>query len=139
MNGKRFKEGSGSMTPVFQLTKRRGSLIILNEDLRREYIRGLPEGNYIEIIKRPDQVKSRREECYMWSVVIPLWEKHQGYTRREAYLDLLAECGPRDGGLIITTSDDRFTRQEYHRWVEDSLDYIAREGCVTPDPGEVAI
>jgi hypothetical protein len=125
------------MIPVFPISINKGCLEFEDMKKYQEYIFSLPDGEYLLFIKKPHEVKSRLEENYMWGCIIPLWADHQGYTRDEAYINLLEECGfGRDNGQLITTSDPRITKKEYHGWIERSRDFMALHGCVSPDPNE---
>jgi hypothetical protein len=137
------------MTPVFKAEKKDDGRLIAPEYL--EYIRGLKQGMYETLIRKPSKPKSRPEENYYHAVIIPMYAEDQGYTFREAHEYLLDACAPRDEkGRIIRTgakqkggkyfSDRPMTHDQYHNYVFGDTgcrNWIAREfGIVTPEPGE---
>jgi hypothetical protein len=94
-----------------------------------------------------EKVRSLRQNAYWWSVVIPLFAEHCGYTHEETHETLKAALLPqhhlladRNGEIlreVVTPGSTAvLTTQQFNELIERAQQLGAELGIVIPDPNQ---
>jgi len=71
------------LQPKFKVVKKNGQLIFDRPEVRTAYIFGLKDGDYEEIIQKPQDPKSLQQLRYIHGVVFEVASQASGYTNEE--------------------------------------------------------
>ncbi len=132
------------LTPKFKAIKKSGQLIFDRLEVRDAYIFGLKDGNYEEIIQKPQDPKSLQQLRYIHGVVFKVASETSGYTDEEVK-GLLKEHflkryiqSPTGKEVSYVPSLGDLKKEEMADFIDKCIQFIAMYWhAVVPSPDEV--
>ena len=127
------------MKRIYRAKKEKGKFVIVDEDLMRDEIRTLNDGNYELIIRKQKKHRSLQQNAYYWGVVLKILSIETGHTDEEVHQHMKWRFLRKKGGKLETVrSTTDLSTVEMENYLADIRMFSAQDlNIQIPEPNEV--
>ena len=134
------------MNVVFSGKVENGKLKIWDEQSLRDEITRL-EGNPVVLILKRGNLRSTRQNAWLWGVAYKLLAEYTGYTEEQIHAYCKAKFNPvtveivnkttgEIDSMVVGNTTTQMTTTEFNDYKERIQQLGAELDCVIPDPGD---
>lgn len=131
-----------AITPVFHLTILKGKASVKDPEKRLKYIQSLPDGEYDEVIKKKQSIRSLQQNAYLHSVIFQMIADHTGDSMEDvkSALKIMFLGYMSKSGLRAVKDTSRLNTKELEEFNEKCRIWAAEFlGMYIPLPNEIDV
>jgi hypothetical protein len=131
-----------AVIPVFLLTILKGKVSVKDPEKRLRYIQSLPDGEYEEVIRKKQSVRSLQQNAYLHAVIFQMIADHTGDSMEDvkSALKIMFLSYTTKSGLRAVKETSRLNTKQLEEFNEKCRIWAAEFlGMYIPLPNEIDV